>query len=110
MKPSLPGNGRPPPLTRWQAPSERPQEAGVYMREGRAGPYACWDGVRWRAGAESPAAAACEPGSAASTPARWRGLARPSGLSCPTCRGQTVLDHGVDAETGADVIHECPDC
>jgi hypothetical protein len=29
---------------------------------------------------------------------------------CATCRGHTVLDRGVDGETGADLIEECPEC
>lgn len=59
-----------------------PAHAGVYARRAPARPYACWDG----------------------------GLARASTLPCATCRGATVVDRGVDAESGTDLIAECPDC
>lgn len=39
-----------------------------------------------------------------------RGLAEASNAPCVTCGGRTVLDHGVDVESGTDLIEECPDC
>jgi hypothetical protein len=39
-----------------------------------------------------------------------RASAAPSAAPCPTCRGHTVIDRGLDVENGADLIEECPDC
>ena len=97
-------------FTRWFGAGERPVRAGVYERRAPAGPYACWDGSRWRADAASAAAAALQPGPSEFAAAPWRGLAAPSDAPCATCRGRTVIDRGVDVEAGIDLIEECPDC
>ncbi|HEY4956837.1 MAG TPA: hypothetical protein VII31_03410 [Caldimonas sp.] len=97
-------------LTSWLDGAQRPARAGVYQRRPPAGPYACWDGARWRADAASAAAAALRQGQSEFDSALWRGLAEPADAPCATCRGHTVIDHGVDDEAGADLIEECPDC
>jgi hypothetical protein len=99
-----------PARTGWFDATSSPCRAGVYERRAPAGPYACWDGVRWRADAKSAAAAARQEGASPIRDAAWRGLAAASPAPCATCGGRTVLDHGVDADNGADLIEECPDC
>lgn len=98
------------PLTGWLPASARPVRAGVYERRTPAGRYACWDGARWRADAPTPAAAARQEASSGQGEAPWRGLARLSAAPCATCRGQTVIDRGVDTQSGADLIEECAEC
>ena len=44
-------------LTPWLAGDESPARAGVYRRRFPAGPFACWDGTRWRDDAATVAAA-----------------------------------------------------
>ena len=102
------GDGR--KLTPWLAGDESPARAGVYRRRFPAGPFACWDGARWHDDAATVAAAAREQRPSRRQRAFWRGLVEPAPSPCPTCGGHTVLDHGVDPETGADLIDECPDC
>ena len=97
-------------LSQWQPATLRPWEEGVYERQTPAGPYACWTGRAWRRDARTPALAAAQLDASAHPAAPWRGLAEPSGRTCPTCRGHTVVDFGVDAETGEDLLGECPDC
>jgi hypothetical protein len=99
----------PPGRTSWLAASSPPSRRGVYERRPPAGPYACWDGKRWHADASSAAAAARQQGASRFQRAAWRGLAAAS-APCATCRGHTVVDRGVDVESGADLIEECPDC
>ena len=96
--------------TAWHRGRTPPLRAGVYERRPPAGPFACWDGKRWRQDAASAAAASRQEGASAWQRAPWRGLVQASHALCATCRGHTVLDHGVDAESGADLIEECPDC
>lgn len=98
-----------PDRTAWFDASASPGRAGVYERRAPAGPYSCWDGRRWRADAESAAAASRQEGIARRR-AAWRGLVAESAAPCATCRGQTVVDRGTDVESGADLIEECPDC
>ncbi len=97
-------------ITRWLDGASAPVRAGVYLRRAPAGPFTCWDGEHWRADAATPAAAAREDRASQFLRSPWRGLIAPSDAPCATCRGHTVLDHGIDAETGADLIEECPDC
>jgi hypothetical protein len=99
-----------PELTPWLDGITRPARAGVYARRAPAGPFACWDGARWRSDAATPAAAAAQQGKSAHDAAPWRGLVKAADAPCATCRGHTVLDHGVDVGSGADLIQECPDC
>jgi len=87
-----------------------PARPGVYERRAPAGPYACWDGRRWRADASSVSAAASLEELSAHRRAPWRGLVEAAAAPCATCRGHTVVDRGVDMESGADLIDECPDC
>jgi hypothetical protein len=96
--------------TAWFDPATLPARAGVYERRAPAGPFACWDGVRWRRDVASIAAAARQEGASKVPRAAWRGLVEPSPAPCATCRGRTVLDRGIEAETGTDLIEECPDC
>lgn len=96
------------PLTDWLAARVSPVHPGVYLRESPAGPYACWDGRRWRADAATPHAAASQAGTSARPRARWRGLSAAPSAPCLTCKGHTVVDHGVEGDT--DLISECPDC
>ena len=96
--------------TAWFDASERPAHAGVYERRAPAGPFSCWDGARWRRDAASAAAAARQQAASAMQRAPWRGLVHASAAPCATCRGHTVLDRGVDVDSGADLIEECPDC
>jgi hypothetical protein len=103
-------NPSPPGLTPWLAGEHQPARAGVYRRRFPAGPFACWDGARWHVDAATVAAAAREQQPSRRQDAAWRGLVEPAQAPCPTCGGHTVLDRGVDAETGADLIDECPDC
>jgi hypothetical protein len=96
--------------TGWFDAAALPARPGVYERRGGARRYACWDGARWRRDAESAAAAARQASASTVQHAPWRGLVEASAQACSTCRGHTVVDRGVDAETGADLIDECPDC
>jgi hypothetical protein len=97
-------------LTPWLAGAERPARAGVYRRRFPGGPYACWDGTAWRVDAATVAAAAGQERRSLCQDAAWRGLVERAAVACPTCGGRTVLDRGIDVETGADLIEECPDC
>jgi hypothetical protein len=99
-----------PERTAWFEADTTPARPGVYERRAPAGPYACWDGKRWHDDAGSVAAAALREGASALQRASWRGLVAESPAPCATCRGNTVLDRGVDIESGADLIAECPDC
>jgi len=100
-----------PRRTRWFAAGTVPARSGVYARRAPAPAlYACWDGTRWRDDADSVEAAASRQGASAVQCAPWRGLVEAAPTPCATCRGQTVIDHGVDSESGADLITECPDC
>jgi len=99
-----------PARTRWFDAAALPARPGVYERRGGRGRYACWDGSRWRKDADSAAAAARQPSASLLQRVPWRGLVEASAAPCSTCRGHTVVDHGVDAETGADLLDECPDC
>jgi len=99
-----------PQRTPWFDADTAPARPGVYERRAPAGPYACWDGRRWRDDAGSVAAAALREESSAVQRAAWRGLIDAAPAPCPTCRGHTVIDRGVDRESGADLIAECPDC
>lgn len=99
-----------PTLTPWFDAADRPRRAGVYRRRWPAGPYSCWDGRQWRADAATPDAAAARTGPSRHAQAPWQGLVTPPDAPCLTCKGHTVRDHGVDEETGADLITECPDC
>ena len=96
--------------TAWFDAATAPPRPGVYERSAPAGPYACWDGTLWRADAGTPAAAASRQRASPTQHTAWRGLASASAAPCATCRGHTVVDRGVDAESGADLIEECPDC
>jgi hypothetical protein len=96
--------------TAWFDADTAPARRGVYERRAPAGPYACWDGSRWRGDAASAAAAASREGASPLQRAAWRGLLAAAPALCATCRGQTVIDRGVDIESGADLIVECPDC
>jgi hypothetical protein len=98
------------PRTAWLDAETVPWRPGVYERRAPAGPFACWDGARWRADAKTPAAAARRQGASAIQRAAWRGLVAASSAPCATCRGHTVIDRGVDVDNGADLIEECPDC
>lgn len=98
------------PLTGWLPAATPPVHAGVYLREAPAGPYACWDGLRWRADAATPQAAASQSGRSSRPRARWRGLSVAPDAPCLTCKGHTVVDHGVDPHSETDLITECPDC
>ena len=108
------GSGRigrtPLATTAWLSAGTSPALPGVYQRSGPAGPYACWDGSRWRRGATSAASAALQTAPASAAGARWRGLRQAATAPCATCRGQTVIDHGFNDDSGADLIVECPDC
>ncbi len=87
-----------------------PAHEGVYARQAPAGPYSCFTGDRWFGDAATPAAAAASRLESPRQRAAWRGLvARPDEV-CGTCRGHSLIDHGVDAESGRDLIQECPDC
>jgi len=99
-----------PERTAWFDADTVPPRPGVYERRAPAGPYACWDGTRWRTDASTPAAAASRQRASATQHAAWRGLAAAASAPCATCRGHTVIDRGVDVESGADLIEECPDC
>ena len=99
-----------PAQTGWFDAAALPARPGVYERRGGAGRYACWDGARWRRDADSVAAAARQESMSPVQRARWRGLVEASAEACSTCRGHTVVDRGVDSESGADLIDECPDC
>lgn|SRR4051794_19984918 len=99
-----------PARTRWFDAAALPARPGVYERRVGGARYACWDGARWRRDADSAAAAAREQAPSPIQRAAWRGLAEAAAAPCSTCRGHTVVDRGVDAETGADLIDECPDC
>ncbi|MEO6895366.1 MAG: hypothetical protein ABI218_01830 [Caldimonas sp.] len=97
-------------VTPWLGGDVSPVRAGVYERRAPAGPYACWDGSRWRADASRPDDASRETNPSRFDRAAWRGLAEPSAAPCATCRGHGVVDRGIDVESGADLIEECPDC
>jgi hypothetical protein len=96
--------------TPWFDPGVRPVHVGVYRRRWPGGPYACWDGERWRADAATPEVAAAHEAASRVQDAPWQGLADAPAVLCLTCRGHSVIDRGVDEETGADLISECPDC
>ena len=99
-----------PQRTAWFDADVAPACPGVYERRAPAGPYACWDGRQWRDDAGSVAAAALREDASAVQRAAWRGLVEAAPAPCATCRGNTVIDRGVDSESGADLIAECPDC
>jgi len=99
-----------PERTPWFDAATLPPRPGVYERRAPAGPYTCWDGTRWRADASTPASAASQQRASPTQRAAWRGLVSASAAPCATCRGHTVIDRGVDVESGADLIEECPDC
>jgi hypothetical protein len=99
-----------PERTRWFDGDTAPARPGVYERRAPAGPYACWDGRRWRDDAGSVMAAAARTEASAIQRTPWRGLVDAAGTPCATCRGNTVVDRGVDIDSGADLIAECPDC
>ena len=100
-----------PQRTVWFDADVAPARPGVYERRAPAGPYACWDGRRWRGDAGSVAAAASREYTSPRQRAAWRGLVSAAASApCATCRGQTVIDRGVDIESGTDLIVECPDC
>ncbi len=96
--------------TPWLEAASLPARAGVYERRAPAGPFACWDGSHWRADAPTASLAARQTGASPHSGAPWRGLRTAVDAPCATCRGHTVLDRGIDAESGADLIEECPDC
>ena len=96
--------------TAWFDGATAPARPGVYERRAPAGPYACWDGARWRGDAPSALAAAERERPSAIRRAAWRGLVAAAAAPCATCRGHTVVDRGVDEDSGADLIAECPDC
>ena len=99
-----------PDLTDWFEGSVEPARAGIYERRGGEARFACWDGSRWRRDADSASAAARQQSASPVQRAAWRGLVEASSAPCATCRGHTVVDQGIDVETGADLIAECPDC
>lgn len=99
-----------PERTAWFDAATSPSRPGVYERHAPAGPYACWDGSRWRADAKSAATAARQLGASAVERVAWRGLVAAPSAPCSTCRGHTVIDRGFDVEVDADLIEECPDC
>lgn len=106
-----PSPGRPTfELTAWHAADARPAHRGVYERRDAPAPYACWGGDGWFADADTPEAAAGQEAPSACQRAAWRGLAHAPDTPCRTCRGHTVLDRGVDEDSGGDLIGECPDC
>ena len=84
--------------TTWFAASSRPTREGVYERRA------------WNADAQSPREAAGQESPSDRQDVSWRGLSSPHDAPCATCRGHTVVDRGVDADSGADDIAECPDC
>jgi hypothetical protein len=97
-------------VTDWFGTQTRPTHEGVYERLFPAGPYSCWNGAAWNADAYEPAAAARQDRLSDVQDARWRGLVEASAAPCATCRGHTVVDRGVDDDSGEDLIAECPDC
>ncbi len=99
-----------PRLTPWLDAALTPAREGVYRRRFPAGPYACWDGLTWYLDAPSPTAAAAQIERSALQRARWRGLSVAPEVPCFACRGHTVIDRGVDVESGLDLIEECPQC
>jgi len=96
-------------LTPWLPDTAAPVHPGVYQRNDPAGPYACWDGRRWRADADTPAAALRQMAFSGHLGASWRGLSAPAPQPCETCRGHGVIDRG-DDDSGAALIDPCPDC
>ena len=96
--------------TAWFSAFSRPSREGVYQRRGLAGPFSCWNGRTWNAEAASPAEAAGRTEPSVRQWAPWRGLVAQHDAPCATCGGRTIVDRGVDAETDADLIDECPDC
>lgn len=97
-------------VTDWFDAKTPPAREGVYERDAPAGPFACWDGQAWKADAKAPADAARAARSSPIQAARWRGLVERTDRPCATCGGHTVVDRGIDAESGDDLIDECPDC
>ncbi len=97
-------------VTEWFGPTTPPEREGVYQRLAPAGPFACWNGRRWNADAHAPAEAARQTTPSRYPGAPWRGLVEPTDRPCATCGGHTVVDRGVDADSGTDLIDECPDC
>ena len=97
-------------VTDWYGATARPVHEGVYERLFPAGPYSCWNGRAWNADAPRPAEAARQTRASDYQDARWRGLVEASAEPCATCRGHTVVDRGVDEDSGEDLIAECVDC
>lgn len=97
-------------VTDWIAGDVKPVHEGVYERRNSDGSFSCWNGQAWNEDAATPAEAAGREAPSRDQNASWRGLVEQSPLPCATCKGHTVVDGGVDAESGADLIAECPDC
>jgi hypothetical protein len=96
-------------VTAWLSGDLQPEHLGVYQREFPAGPYSCWDGLRWRLDAATPREAAAALQWSRYQSVRWRGLVAPSGERCETCKGVGVLDQGPEADE-REAIVPCPDC
>ncbi|MEO8922169.1 MAG: hypothetical protein ABI330_04995 [Caldimonas sp.] len=99
-----------PRLTPWIDGATPPAREGVYRRRSPAGIYACWDGSTWYVDSSTPGAAAAQVERSVRQKAPWRGLSMAPAAPCFACRGHTVIDRGVDAKSGRDLIEECPEC
>lgn len=101
-------------LSDWHDGSLAPWERGVYMRLPPDGPYALWDGRRWRREADEPDAAAEATALSANQFALWRGLAVPAAQAVIEVEAATsevdADDAGVPGRTGAgDSIEDIGD-
>lgn len=97
-------------VTSWFDGRATPVREGPYQRREPAGPYSCWAQGRWYGDAATPEAAARARRPSRRQHAPWRGLAADAGLPCATCRGNRLVDQGIDPESGEDLIDDCLDC
>jgi len=96
--------------TGWFTAATEPVREGVYRRQSPAGPFSCWAQGQWYGDAATPETAAKQRSPSKHQAMAWSGLTTPPDTPCLLCRGHGVIDFGIDAESGEDLIDPCPEC